>query len=79
MAAVTWVLSGRSDAAAPPDWYVLERGNYVEYQTAARYYCHIDLGNDKRRYIFGLISGANEVDGLVLVVSLSDGPSIEKE
>jgi len=74
MAAVAWVLSGQSGVATPPGWRVLERVDYVEYETATRYYCHL-MATDGRRYMTGLISGTYLIDGLVLVVSLADGLS----
>ena len=53
-----------------------DRGpDYAEYETAARHYCHIVLDRDHQRYVVNLITGAAQVDSLLLVVDLVGGVS----
>lgn len=46
---------------------------HVEYQTAARHYGHTDCPGHAD-YIKNMITGANQMDGAILVVAATDGP-----
>ena len=46
---------------------------YVEYETEARHYAHVDCPGHAD-YIKNMITGAAQMDGAVLVVSAADGP-----
>ena len=46
---------------------------YVEYQTEARHYAHVDCPGHAD-YIKNMITGAAQMDGAILVVSAPDGP-----
>ncbi|MCP4371528.1 MAG: elongation factor Tu [Deltaproteobacteria bacterium] len=46
---------------------------HVEYETDKRHYAHVDCPEHKD-YIKGMITGAAQMDGAILVVSAPDGP-----
>ena len=46
---------------------------YVEYETAARHYAHVDCPGHAD-YIKNMITGAAQMDGAILVCSAADGP-----
>jgi len=46
---------------------------HVEYETAKRHYAHIDCPGHAD-YVKNMITGANQMDGAILVVSAPDGP-----
>ncbi len=46
---------------------------HLEYETAARHYCHVDCPGHAD-YIKNMITGAAQMDGAVLVVAADDGP-----
>src|SRR3954468_8404799 len=46
---------------------------HVEYETANRYYAHVDCPGHAD-YIKNMITGAAQMDGAILVVSAGDGP-----
>ena len=46
---------------------------HVEYQTAARHYAHVDCPGHAD-YIKNMITGAAQMDGVILVIAASDGP-----
>ena len=46
---------------------------YVEYETNARHYAHVDCPGHAD-YVKNMITGAAQMDGAILVVSASDGP-----
>jgi elongation factor Tu len=84
-AAVTKVLASRDPAAnryvsfdgidrAPEE---MDRGitiniAHVEYQTATRHYAHVDMPGHAD-YVKNMITGAAQVDGVILVVSALEG------
>jgi len=82
-AAITQVLS-KSNLAEPKECKYLDhlpeekkRGitislNFVEYQTEARHYVHVDCPGHVD-YIKNVITGASRMDGAILVVSAMDG------
>lgn len=47
--------------------------SYMEYETTKRHYCHIDCP-EHADYVKGMITGAVQFDGAILVVSAADGP-----
>lgn len=49
---------------------------HVEYETAKRHYSHIDCPGHQQ-YIKNMLTGAVNMDGAVLVVSVNDGPQIQ--
>lgn len=51
---------------------------HVEYETEKRHYAHIDSPNHID-YVKNLITGAAQLDGAILVVSLVDGPMSQTE
>ena len=46
---------------------------HVEYETANRYYAHVDCPGHAD-YIKNMITGAAQMDGAILVIAASDGP-----
>ncbi len=46
---------------------------HIEYETSARHYAHVDCPGHSD-YIKNMITGAAQMDGAILVVSLLDGP-----
>src|SRR5699024_9360880 len=46
---------------------------HVEYETAARHYAHVDCPGHAD-YVKNMITGAAQMDGVMLVVSAADGP-----
>ena len=46
---------------------------HVEYETYKRHYAHIDCPGHQH-YIKNMITGAVQLDGVILVVSVKDGP-----
>ncbi len=46
---------------------------HVEYETAARHYAHVDCPGHAD-YVKNMITGAAQMDGAILVVSVADGP-----
>jgi len=46
---------------------------HVEYQTDARHYTHIDCPGHQN-YIKNMITGATQMEGVILVVALTEGP-----
>jgi elongation factor Tu len=49
---------------------------HVEYETNKRHYSHIDCPGHQD-YIKNMITGANQMDGVILVVSASDGVQVQ--
>lgn len=47
--------------------------SHIEYQTEARHYTHIDCPGHQD-YIKNMILGANQMDGVILVVAMTEGP-----
>lgn len=47
--------------------------SHVEYQTEVRHYTHIDCPGHQN-YIKNMITGATQMDGVILVVALTEGP-----
>src|SRR5512136_1062845 len=47
--------------------------SHVEYETAARHYAHVDCPGHAD-YVKNMITGADQMDGAILVVSAADGP-----
>lgn len=47
--------------------------SHVEYQTENRHYTHIDCPGHQD-YIKNMILGANQMDGVILVVAMTEGP-----
>src|SRR6476660_69832 len=47
--------------------------SHVEYETANRHYAHVDCPGHAD-YIKNMITGAAQMDGAILVVSVADGP-----
>ena len=47
--------------------------SHVEYETAKRYYAHVDCPGHAD-YVKNMITGAAQMDGAILVVSSADGP-----
>ena len=48
---------------------------HVEYETPNRHYAHVDMPGHAD-YIKNMITGAAQVDGAILVVAATDGPSM---
>lgn len=84
-AAITKVLAAESGDTkftqyADIDKHVEERqrgitisASHIEYQTAVRHYTHIDCPGHQD-YIKNMIIGAAQMDGVILVVALTEGP-----
>lgn len=49
---------------------------HVEYETSKRHYSHIDCPGHQD-YIKNMITGAIQMDGVILVVSVVDGPQVQ--
>lgn len=49
---------------------------HVEYETSKRHYSHIDCPGHQQ-YIKNMLTGAVNMDGAVLVVSVNDGPQVQ--
>ena len=49
---------------------------HVEYETENRHYSHIDCPGHQQ-YIKNMLTGAVQMDGAILVVSVNDGPQIQ--
>lgn len=49
---------------------------HVEYETEKRHYSHIDCPGHQQ-YVKNMLTGAVNMDGAVLVVSVNDGPQIQ--
>jgi elongation factor Tu len=49
---------------------------HVEYETEKRHYSHIDCPGHQD-YIKNMITGANQMDGVILVVSVTDGVQVQ--
>jgi elongation factor Tu len=49
---------------------------HVEYETINRHYSHIDCPGHQD-YIKNMITGANQMDGVILVISASDGIQVQ--
>jgi elongation factor Tu len=49
---------------------------HVEYETENRHYSHIDCPGHQD-YIKNMITGANQMEGVILVVSASDGIQVQ--
>ena len=49
---------------------------HVEYETKKRHYSHIDCPGHQD-YIKNMITGANQMDGVILVVSAADGVQVQ--
>ena len=47
--------------------------SHIEYQTVARHYTHIDCPGHQN-YIKNMITGATQMEGVILVVALTEGP-----
>lgn len=85
-AAITRVLALSGDtttkytAYADIDKHVEERSrgititaSHVEYETEARHYTHIDCPGHQN-YIKNMITGATQMEGVILVVAVTEGP-----
>lgn len=48
----------------------------MEYETKSRHYSHIDCPGH-RDYIKNMITGANQMEGAILVISIVDGPQVQ--
>ena len=84
-AAITAVLAARVEGNQATDFANIdkapeerERGitistAHVEYQTAKRHYAHVDCPGHAD-YVKNMITGADQMDGAILVVSAADGP-----
>lgn len=49
---------------------------HVEYETKSRHYSHIDCPGHQQ-YIKNMLTGAAQMDGAILVVSVNDGPQVQ--
>lgn len=49
---------------------------HVEYETEKRHYSHIDCPGHQH-YIKNMITGATQMEGAILVVSVTDGPQVQ--
>lgn len=49
---------------------------HVEYETTKRHYSHIDCPGHQQ-YIKNMLTGAVNMDGAILVVSVNDGPQVQ--
>lgn len=49
---------------------------HVEYETVKRHYSHIDCPGHQQ-YIKNMLTGAVNMDGAILVVSVNDGPQVQ--
>lgn len=47
--------------------------SHIEYETSKRHYTHIDCPGH-RDYIKNMITGATQMDGVILVISVTEGP-----
>lgn len=83
-AAITKVLATSTDTKflkySDIDKHVEERRRgitisaaHVEYETAVRHYTHIDCPGHQN-YIKNMITGATQMEGVILVVALTEGP-----
>lgn len=83
-AAITKILSERGLALYTPyeqidkipeerDRGITIMAAHVEYETLRRHYAHIDCPGHQH-YIKNMITGAVQLEGVVLVVSVKDGP-----
>jgi elongation factor Tu len=88
-AAITWVLSSsiggysKFKAYDDIDSHVEERFRkitintaHVEYETQNRHYSHIDCPGHSD-YIKNMITGANQMEGAILVIAATDGPQVQ--
>lgn len=50
--------------------------SHVEYETEKRHYSHIDCPGHQQ-YIKNMLTGANQMEGAILVVALNDGPQVQ--
>ncbi|WP_311206977.1 GTP-binding protein [Escherichia coli] len=50
--------------------------SHVEYDTPTRHYAHVDCPGHAD-YVKNMITGAAQMDGAILVVAATDGPSVE--
>jgi elongation factor Tu len=50
--------------------------SHIEYETEKRHYSHIDCPGHQQ-YIKNMLTGAVQMDGAILVVSVNDGPQIQ--
>ena len=48
--------------------------SHVEYETASRHYAHVDCPGHAD-YVKNMISGAAQMDGAILVIAATDGPT----
>ena len=83
--AITQVLARRSGTGAGLAYEDIDRAPeertrgitiniaYVEYETAARHYADVDMPGHAD-FVKDTITGAAQVDGVILVVSAADGP-----
>lgn len=83
-AAITKVLANKGTALFTPydmiDKHKEERArgitinaSHVEYETANRHYTHIDCPGHQA-YIKNMITGATQMEGVILVVAITEGP-----
>jgi elongation factor Tu len=49
---------------------------HVEYETLNRHYSHIDCPGHQQ-YVKNMLTGAVQMDGAILVVSINDGPQVQ--
>jgi elongation factor Tu len=87
-AAITWVLSQTVEGSTfksytDIDSHLEERQRkitintaHVEYETKNRHYSHIDCPGHSD-YIKNMITGANQMEGAILVVAATDGPQVQ--
>ena len=50
---------------------------HIEYQTETRHYAHVDCPGHAD-YVKNMVTGAAQMDGAILVVAATDGPSGER-
>jgi len=86
-AAITWFLQGIGGtvfkAYSDIDSNVEERNrgitinaSHIEYETEKRHYSHIDCPGHQQ-YVKNMLTGAVQMEGAILVVSVNDGPQIQ--
>lgn len=49
---------------------------HIEYETNFRHYSHIDCPGH-REYVKNMLTGAVQMEGAILVVSVTDGPQVQ--
>lgn len=49
---------------------------HIEYETAKRHYSHVDCPGHQQ-YVKNMLTGAAQMEGAILVVSVNDGPQVQ--